>query len=297
MSGPASRLARSLLFSPGTRPELMAKAKAAGSDALIYDLEDSVPPAAKADARRNIAAALSEDAGPPTYVRVNHPAAGDTRQDIEALVEAARGSRLAGVVLPKAEHADAVALVADLLERVEKDAARGAAPLSIVPMIETCLGLRHAYDIARASPRVSGMVLASAEQGDFMVDLGGRWTPDARALAYPRSKLVCDARAAGIAWLIDGVFMNLADDAALRRESLLARELGFVAKMAIHPRQVPVIVEVFSPTAEEIDYARGLVAAFRAAEAAGTGAIAYRGMMVDYANLKLAERVLALAER
>jgi citrate lyase subunit beta/citryl-CoA lyase len=165
-----------------------------------------------------------------------------------------------------------------------------------LPLVETCLGLRNTFDIARASPRVSGMALASAEQGDFMVDLGGRWTPRSLALAYPRSKLVVDARAAGLQWLVDGVFMNLKDTDALREECLIARELGFVGKMAIHPTQVGVMHAVFSPTAQEIAYARGLLAAFREGEARGVGAVKYEGMMVDYANVRLAERTLSLAD-
>jgi citrate lyase subunit beta/citryl-CoA lyase len=138
------------------------------------------------------------------------------------------------------------------------------------------------------------MSLASAEQGDFMVDLGGRWTPNSFALAYPRAQMVVDARAAGLSWLVDGVFMNLADLQALENESLLARELGFVGKMAIHPTQIDVMHRVFSPSEAEIEHARGLLAAFRAAEAQGIGAVRYRGMMVDYANVRLAERTLAL---
>ena len=106
---------------------------------------------------------------------------------------------------------------------------------------------------------------------------------------------MCDARAAGLAWLIDGVFMNLDNEAALLRESTIARNQGFVAKMAIHPRQIAAIHAVFTPTIEDVDYARGLLVAFREAEQQGLGAVRYRGMMIDYANVRHAERTLALA--
>ncbi len=129
-----------------------------------------------------------------------------------------------------------------------------------------------------------------------MIDLGGRWTPSSLALAYPRAQMVVDARAAGLSWLVDGVFMNLGDLTALQTECLLARELGFIAKMAIHPTQVEVMHQVFSPSAAEIEHARGLLAAFRAAEAQGIGAVRYQGMMVDYANVRLAERTLSLIQ-
>jgi citrate lyase subunit beta/citryl-CoA lyase len=297
MNARPQRLYRSLLFSPGIRPELMNKADRSGADALIFDLEDSVPPAAKAEARAHVAAALQRDAGLPVYVRVNHPTAGDTAADIASVEPGVVSKRLRGIVLPKTERVADIAQVDTLLAELERRSAMPTGSIAIVPMIESCLGLRHAFDVATASPRVTGIVLASAEQGDFIVDLGGRWTPDSRALDYPRSKLVCDARAAGLDWIVDGVFMNLNDDAALRRECGIAREMGLVAKMAIHPAQIAAIHDAFSPSADEIDYARGLITAFDEAQAAGRGAIKYRGMMVDFANVRLAQRVLALVDQ
>lgn len=287
------RLPRSLLFAPGVRPELMDKAHRSGADALIFDLEDSVPPDAKGEARRHVAHALQREDGLPVYVRLNHAGGDECTADLTALEQGVPTGLLQGVILPKVECAADIAAVDTGLSRIEHRTGWRVGSLAIVPMIESCLGLRNAFEIASSSTRVTGMVLASAEQGDLIVDLGGRWTPEARALIYPRSKLVCEARAAGVPWLIDGVFMNLKDNEALRRESAMARELGYVAKMAVHPAQLDAIHEAFSPTAEEIDYARGLVEAFREAESTGRGAIRYRGMMVDYANVKLAERVLA----
>jgi citrate lyase subunit beta/citryl-CoA lyase len=197
-------------------------------------------------------------------------------------------------VLPKADDAADVLVVAQALADIEAKALAPAGSLKILPLLETCLGLRNAFDIARSTPRICGMALASAEQGDFMVDLGGRWTPRSLALMYPRSKLVVDARAAGVQWLVDGVFMNLKDTTVLIEECLIARELGYVGKMAIHPTQVDVMHEVFSPSQAEIDYAKGLIAAFKDGVARGVGAVKYEGMMVDYANVRLAERTLAL---
>ncbi|TCT05665.1 HpcH/HpaI aldolase/citrate lyase family protein [Aquabacter spiritensis] len=286
-------LPRSLLFAPAVRPDLMVKAAASGADALIFDLEDSVPPAAKAEARRALTAALTAHIGPPVYVRINHPAADDAAADIAALA----GERLAGVFLPKAERPEEVQYVDGLLRAAEARLGRPDGGLCLVPMIETCLGLRHAYDLARAAPRVGGACLSSGEEGDFMVDLGGRWTPEGEALLYARGRLACESRAAGIEWLIDGVFMALDDEPALRRDARTARNMGYVAKMAIHPRQIAAIHDAFSPTAAEIDHAAGLVDAMRAAEAGGRGAVRYRGMMVDYANLKRAQKILAQAER
>jgi citrate lyase subunit beta/citryl-CoA lyase len=289
------KMYRTLLFAPGSRPELLAKAQLGDADAMIFDLEDSVPLNAKDEARKNIADALAAGLKKPMFLRISNPRAGDFMADLQVLANASSLVNVAGIVLPKADDADDIQAVAKALKDVESKHNMQEGTLSILPLIETCLGLRNGFDIAKASPRVIGMALASAEQGDFMVDLGGRWTPRSLALAYPRSKMVVDARAAGVQWLVDGVFMNLKDTDMLREECLIARELGFVGKMAIHPTQVDVMHTVFSPSELEVAYARGLIAAFRDGEARGVGAVKYEGMMVDYANVRLAERTLALA--
>ena len=289
------KMYRTLLFAPGSRPELLAKAQLGDADAMIFDLEDSVPLNAKDEARKNIADALAAGLKKPMFLRISNPRAGDFMADLQVLANASSLLNVAGIVLPKADDSDDIHAVAKALKDVESKHNMQEGTLSILPLIETCLGLRNGFDIAKASPRVIGMALASAEQGDFMVDLGGRWTPRSLALAYPRSKLVVDARAAGVQWLVDGVFMNLKDTDMLREECLIARELGFVGKMAIHPTQVDVMHTVFSPSELEVAYARGLIAAFRDGEARGVGAVKYEGMMVDYANVRLAERTLALA--
>lgn len=283
---------RSMLFSPGIRPDMMEKARKSNADALIFDLEDSVPHHLRREARRYVGEALDRAGNPPVFVRVSHPATGETEKDIDALT----GSSLKGVILPKAEKPAQVALLDGLLLSLERRLGLELGSLALVPLVESCLGLRFCYEMAVAAPRVRAMAFSSGEEGDFMVDLGGRWTPEGQAFLYPRSKLVCDCRAAGVESVLDGVFMNLKDEEALRRECRLARTMGYTGKMAIHPRQIPIIKEVFTPSPEEVEYCRGLVAAFREAEADGRGAVQFRGMMVDYANLKRAQRILAVAD-
>ena len=117
------------------------------------------------------------------------------------------------------------------------------------------------------------------------------------ALAYSRGKFVCDSRAAGARWLLDGAFMNVRDGDALAREATIARTHGFTGKVAIHPGQVAAINAAFSPTAAEVDRARRLIEAHGAAQAAGRGAITFEGMMVDHANVRVAERILASARQ
>ena len=295
MASQAKKMYRTLLFAPGSRAELLTKAQLGAADAMIFDLEDSVPLNAKDEARKNVQQALALGLKKPMYLRISNPRAGDYLADLGVLANQSLVN-VAGVALPKADDAQDIETVSKALQEIEIKAGVALGSLSILPMIETCLGLRNSFDIAKSSKRVSGMALASAEEGDFMVDLGGRWTPRSLALNYPRSKLVVDSRAAGLEWIVDGVFMNLKDTQMLREECLIARELGFVGKMAIHPTQVDVMHEVFSPSAEEIEYARGMIAAFREGEARGVGAVKYQGMMVDYANVRLAERTLALVE-
>ena len=289
MASQAKKMYRTLLFAPGSRAELLTKAQLGAADAMIFDLEDSVPLNAKEEARKNVQQALALGLKKPMYLRISNPRAGDYLADLGVLTNQSLVN-VAGVALPKADDAQDIETVSKALQEIEIKAGVAVGSLSILPMIETCLGLRNSFDIAKSSKRVSGMALASAEEGDFMVDLGGRWTPRSLALNYPRSKLVVDSRAAGLEWIVDGVFMNLKDTQMLREECLIARELGFVGKMAIHPTQVDVMHEVFSPSAEEIEYARGMIAAFREGEARGVGAVKYQGMMVDYANVRLAER-------
>jgi citrate lyase subunit beta/citryl-CoA lyase len=198
-------------------------------------------------------------------------------------------------MLPKVACVQDVEDVDARLAMFERDRGLDRDSISILVVIETSIGLRALFDILRSRPRVRGAALASAEEGDFILDIGGRWTPTGEALTYARGKFVCDARAARATWVVDGAFMNLRDLRALEMESRIARTHGFDSKVAIHPRQVAVINGVFSPTAAEVDRARKLVDAFREAEALGRGAVEFRGMMIDYANVRWAERILELA--
>jgi citrate lyase subunit beta / citryl-CoA lyase len=296
---PSVTALRSLLFSPGSRPDMMAKAKRSGADSLIFDLEDAVAPSARAAAREAVAAALTEEpaaapdrpapASPLVFVRVNHPSTGELEADLDAVV----GAGPFGIVLPKTETAAEVAALDEAIGVREKRAGRPPGAIVLLPLVESCLGLRFTYEIAKASPRVVGLAFSSGEDGDFMADLDGQWTPAGEAMLYPRSKLICDTRAAGLGWPVDGVFMQVDDEAALAEECRRARRLGFAAKMAIHPRQLSAIHAAFTPTPEEIAFAKGLLAAFEEAQASGSGAFRFQGLMVDKANVRRAEQVLA----
>jgi citrate lyase subunit beta/citryl-CoA lyase len=283
---------RSILFVPGSRIELLPKAEAAGPDAIVLDLEDSVATGAKDQARIGVAAALRQRTDRLTIIRFNHPNHGMLERDMSVL--AAHSSQV--VLVPKITDLHDIREIDALLAKFEANHALRPNSISMIAGIESAKGLRIVYDVLCGAPRVRGAVLASAEEGDLIVDLGGCWTPDGTALAYSRGKFVCDSRAAEVAWILDGAFLNLEDSSLLERETKLARIHGFTGKVAIHPGQVRTINEVFSPSADEIDRAKRLVETFRAAVLQGKGAVKFDGMMIDYANVKRAEQILAFAQ-
>ena len=286
------RLARSHLFVPGDNPARIAKAMAAGADAVIIDLEDAVAPARKADARRLTADALAEARPAPAplvAVRLNAVDTGLWADDLDAVV----GPTLDVVRVAKVESAAQLAEVAARLDALEQ--ARGLPPggIGLVPTLESALGVLRAEAIA-AVPRVWGFAFGAT---DFLRDIGA--PPDAgdRALLHAQSHLVLVSRAAALQPPIASVHPQIHDLDGLRRTSQEARSLGFFGRSCIHPRQLPVVHEVFSPSAAELAAARAIVEAWRAAAARSTGAVALPdGQFLDRAVALRAEGLLALAD-
>ena len=287
------RALRSFLFVPGTRTNLMPKALATGADAIILDLEDSVPPAEKEEARTLVAAELARSPERLTFLRINNPRLGNLGKDLAALAPHSAQA----VMVPKVEGARDIEEIDARLAAHELDAGLEVDAISILVVIESSIGLRNLFDTLSHAKRVRGAGLATAEEGDFMCDIGGKWTATGEALTYARGKFVCDARAAKMTWLVDGAFMQLANEPALECESQLARTHGFNGKVAVHPRQVKSINQIFSPTDAEVERAQKLIDAYREAESRGRGAIRFEGMMIDRANVQWAEQILSLARR
>ena len=281
---------RSMLFTPGHRPDLIAKASRSAADAVIVDLEDAVAKGVKDEARANLAALPESPI--PYFVRINGADTGWMWKDLGATVPAAA---VDGVILPKAEDRNVMLKVCGALSALEAAAGRPEGAVTLIPMIETAAGVQNAFEILDGCPRVEAVMFGSGEQGDLVADLGVQWEPRGTGLHYSRSRVLLAARAAGLPHPIDGVFMNFRDHEALRTESELARRLGYVAKLAIHPAQVGVINDVFTPTPEEIAHHRAILEMFEQAESEGTASVGADGRMVDYAVARTARSVLARA--
>lgn len=262
---------RSYLFVPAHRPDRIAKAFASGAHAVIVDLEDAVPPAEKTSARDAAAAALSPEH--PVLIRVNGADTPWFRDDLALC----RHPGVAGIVLPKAERKD------DISQAASAGAAR-----TILPLIETALGMVNAQALAQA-PCVQRLMFGSI---DFRLDLGLEGDDD--SLLFYRSQLVLASRLAGILAPVDGVTLSIDDLDQVRSDATRARRDGFGAKLCIHPKQVDVVNRCFSPGAEETAWARRVVEAAAAADGA---AIALDGKMVDRPVILKAQRILEEAGR
>lgn len=261
---------RSYLFAPGHNAKLLHKVFTAGADAVILDLEDGVPADMKDRARAMVAETVREHAA---LVRVNPPHRPEVAADVDAVARYA-----AAIRIPKCESPDDVAWVA-----------QRAPGVPLVPAIETARGVLAAQEIA-AAPAVAHMSIGGL---DLLRDL---YAGDGNMpMLYVRSHLVVVSRAAGLPPPVDSVYPLIDDDAGLRSEAQFVRSLGFAAKSAIHPRQIPILHEVFAPSPRDLEWARAVLAAF---EAAGRGATRLPdGEFVDLPVAQRAQRMLDIAAR
>ncbi len=279
-----------MLFTPGHRLDLIEKAIKSGTDAVIIDIEDAVALDQKPVARQLLA---DLPASPiPLYVRTNAVETGMMWDDIVAAGKAG----VTGVMIPKAEQPGVIKEIDGALTALEMAFGHEAGTMEIIPLIESGLGIRNTYDMATASDRVECMMFGGGEQGDLVADLGCEWTPEGTGLMQARSQMLMESRAAGIQHPFEAVFMDFRNLDALRVESELARTLGYVGKVAIHPAQVAVINDVFTPAPEVVAYQRKVLAAFEQALEEGSASIAVDGRMVDYAVARVARVVIARAE-
>lgn len=293
---------RSVLSVPGSRFELFEKALRSEADLVFLDLEDSVVETAKSEARRLVIEGLLrlDWRGRPRAVRINPVDSPYCYRDLIDLVDGA-GHRLDILIVPKVESAAALHAISILLDQLES--AYGISRrIQLEVQLETAKGILHASTIAQSSDRLRSLIFGP---GDYAASLGmpmmaigmtDQWDEvyGGIRLDYPMHQLLVAARAHGLR-AIDGPYADYRDLEGLRRLAMRARALGYDGKWCIHPAQVAVVNEVFTPTEAEIQWAKQVLRAFQEAEQAGRGASAIGSMMIDAASLRMAESTLARA--
>lgn len=282
------RLRRTMMFVPGANAAMLRDAPLYGADAIMFDLEDAVSLKEKDSARALVHFALKtfDYSNVETVVRINGLDAGGA-EDVEAMV-------LAGVEvirLPKTETAQDIIDVDEVIRKVEQENGIEIGTTKMMAAIESAEGVLNAREIAVASDRLIGIALGAE---DYVTNLKTRRYPDGQELFFARSMILHAARAAGIA-AIDTVYSDVDNTEGFQAETTRIKQLGFDGKSVINPRQIPLVNEIYAPTAKEIQNAKEVVWAIREAEEKGSGVISLNGKMVDKPIVERAERVIALA--
>lgn len=283
-------LRRSLLYVPGDQEAMLAKAPGRGADGLILNLEDAVAPANKERARQSVADALRtlDFDGVETIVRINPPHADTGYRDLLAIVPHGPDA----ILLPKVGAVEEVRFVARTLERLESLHGLPEGRTKVMCMIESAVGVLHAPEIAGCHPRVSALMLGATDLG---MEVGCAPIPGEGVLLHAASRIILAARAAGID-AIDTPHMKLDDAEGLAREAQLARTLGFNGKSAIHPAQVAAINAAFSPTREQVAWARQVLELVPDGDEGRLGAALLDGQLIEAPHLAQAKRILTIAD-
>lgn len=280
---------RSMLFAPANDAKKVAKVLGSEADAVILDLEDAVPVSEKESARLSIFAALAQPRSTKCYVRVNSLGSGFLEADLRKVVY----RDLDGIMLPKSETAQDIRQVESMLAQLERKRSIPEGSIDLLPLVESAKGVYAAYEIAKAGRRVKRLAFGGI---DFTLDINTGWTKEGTEILYARSHLVVASRAAEIDPPIDTVYIDVKDLEGLAADCRKSRQLGFQGRLVIHPQQVAVVHEAFSPTGQEVSFARKVVEAFAEAEARGIAAISVDGKMIDYPVVARAKKVLSIAE-
>jgi citrate lyase subunit beta / citryl-CoA lyase len=282
---------RSFLFVPGNKPTWIEKSIDSKADALILDLEDSVPMDAKKDAREIVRSKLAwlAEQKQRTFVRINRSPHLYDFDDILAVV----GPHVEGIVISKPCGPEDVDCVSMMLSEAEY---RNGAPIGstrVIPLLETARALHFAFEIAQRE-RVAALVGATAKNADVARALGYVWSPEGRESLYFKSRAVMAARAAG-KLPIGGVWQQVRDLDGLRESALKDRALGMSGELLLHPSNVATANEVYSPSAEEVAFYEGMIAALEKAQAEGRASTIYDGEHIDIAHAKTAREIIDLA--
>jgi citrate lyase subunit beta / citryl-CoA lyase len=277
---------RSFLFAPGNHARRVEKALTLPADAVILDLEDAVAISEKPPTRGLVVSALTQPRHGGLYVRVN---AYSTEWCYADIVAVARPG-LDGIILPKVESPDQLRSVDWLLANLERERGLTVGGIDLVPIIETALGMSAVGSIADSGSRTKRLAFGA---GDYTLDLGVVWSRDENQLLPARSAVVMASRAAGIEPPFDTVWADLRDVEGFARSAECAAALGFQGKMCIHPDQIAVTNAAFSPSAQQLAWAKRVVEAFDEAEAKGLASIQLDGQFIDYPIVQRARQVVS----
>ena len=283
------QLNRTYLFAPGNHPRKVEKVFDAGADVVILDLEDAVAISEKAATRPVVAEAVKHERTCRAFVRVNALDTGYTFGDLEAVITAG----LDGIVLPKVERAADMQMVDWVMASFEEREGLPAGAIELMPIIETGKGLAAVREIAACG--VTRMKRLSFGAGDFTRDMGMTWSRAENELLPARSEILLASRITDLEPPIDTVYIHIKDDEGFKASTELIRDLGFQGKLCIHPAQVPIANDTFTPTQDEVAWSQRIVDAFAEAEASGSASIQVDGYFVDYPIVVKAERTLAIA--
>ena len=296
---------RTVLFVAGSEDESVHRSAAHGADAVVIDLEEPRTPFPEPERERTrrmvrtfFAGEARRPGAPRWFVRVQPPDTGQTLKDLRAVM----GPSLTGILLPKVQGPEDVHKADALLTCMEVEFDLPLGSTVIYPILETAQGLRLAYDIAVASPRVQYMGGAVSRFGDIHQAVGYRWSAEGRETLFLRSKVLIDARAAGIRYPISGMWGGATTDLdGLRRWATELRDLGYYGMMIGEPAHVPIVNEIFSPDKDELAYWSDLDRLATEAEARGSGPILYgdanqgEGHVIHIAHVGSARKNLAWA--
>ncbi len=286
-------LNRSFLFAPGNVARRVEKAFTLEADAVILDLEDSVATAEKVAARKAVAAALGRKGRARVYVRVNAPSTPFCHGDLLATLQPG----IDGVVVPKIESAADLHAIDWVMAALERERGIAEGSLDLMPIIETAAGVQRVDRVLQARnlrsyPGPWRVKRVAFGAGDFANDLGLSPTLDEPELAGARERIVLASRAAGVEAPIDSPWFHFKEAEAFRRSLERSRRSGFQGRLCVHPDQLAPVNAAYQPSAEELERARRIVAAFREAEARGEAAVQVDGLMVDYPIVYRAQALL-----
>ncbi|MDD2443339.1 MAG: CoA ester lyase [Desulfotomaculaceae bacterium] len=283
-------LYRTMLFCPANDLRKVGKALMLDVDGVVLDLEDAVALSEKANARNALKDALALPRKGDFFIRVNSAQTDFILSDLLAAVT----DGVKGLVLAKSETAEEIRQVDWLMGKIEKERGLPLESLELIPFIESANAIINAYAIASACPRVSRMFLGGV---DYVLDIGTNFSKGGTELFYARAQLVVASRSAGIEPPIDTVYPDFKDIEGLIADAKSVRQMGFQGKLAIHPGQIGPLNEVFSPTPDEISWAKKIVAVFDESEARGQAVFQVDGKMIEYPIANRARRILALSEQ